>query len=92
MVTAASGFGLVCEIESPTRPDMRRVHHQIGVLAPVARSFLILDSHVRRPAESSITVAHEVSAMGAASIASLNSRDRNLRIVPADRRVSRALA
>jgi 5,10-methylenetetrahydrofolate reductase len=77
-VTAASGFGLVCEIEPPTRPDLRHVRHQIGVLAPVARSFLIPDNHVGRATVSSIAVAHEVAAMGGASIACLNSRDRNL--------------
>ena len=77
-MTAASGFGLVCEIEPPTRPDLRHVRHQIGVLAPVARSFLIPDNHVGRPTVSSIAVAHEVSAMGGASVACLNSRDRNL--------------
>jgi methylenetetrahydrofolate reductase (NADPH) len=77
-VTAASGFGLVCEIEPPTRPDLRHVRHQIGVLSPVARSFLVPDNHVGRPTVSSIAVAHEVAAMGGASIACLNSRDRNL--------------
>jgi methylenetetrahydrofolate reductase (NADPH) len=74
----ASEFGLVCEIEPPTRPDLRHVRHQIGVLAPVARSFLIPDNHIGRPTVSSIAVAHEVAAMGGASIACLNSRDRNL--------------
>ena len=54
------------------------MRHQIGVLAPVARSFLIPDNHVGRPTVSSIAVAHEVSAMGGASVACLNSRDRNL--------------
>ena len=54
------------------------MRHQIGVLAPVARSFLIPDNHVGRPTVSSIAVAHEVAAMGGASIACLNSRDRNL--------------
>ena len=44
----------------------------------MARSFLIPDNHVGRPTVSSIAVAHEVSAMGGASIACLNSRDRNL--------------
>ncbi|MFL5911529.1 MAG: methylenetetrahydrofolate reductase [Gaiellaceae bacterium] len=77
-MTSTSGFDLVCEIEPPTRPDLRHVRHQIGVLAPVARSFLIPDNHVGRPTVSSIAVAHEVSAMGGASIACLNSRDRNL--------------
>ena len=74
----AAGFGLVCEIEPPTRPDLRQVRHQIGVLAPVARSFLIPDNHMGRPTVSSIAVAHEVAAMGGASIACLNCRDRNL--------------
>ena len=44
----------------------------------MARSFLIPDNHMGRATVSSIAVAHEVSAMGGASIACLNSRDRNL--------------
>src|SRR3954471_7580238 len=71
-------FDLVCEIEPPTRPDLRHVRHQIGVLAPVAQSFLIPDNHIGRATVSSIAVAHEVAAMGGRSIACLNSRDRNL--------------
>lgn len=71
-------FDLVCEIEPPTRPDLRHVRHQIGVLAPVAHSFLIPDNHIGRATVSSIAVAHEVAAMGGRSIACLNSRDRNL--------------
>src|SRR4051812_2459053 len=71
-------FDLVCEIEPPTRPDLRHVRHQIGVLAPVAHSFLIPDNHLGRATVSSIAVAHEVAAMGGRSIACLNSRDRNL--------------
>ena len=71
-------FDLVCEIEPPTRPDLRPVRHQIGVLAPVAHSFLIPDNHIGRATVSSIAVAHEVAAMGGRSIACLNSRDRNL--------------
>jgi 5,10-methylenetetrahydrofolate reductase len=75
---SASSFDLVCEIEPPTRPDLRHVRHQIGVLAPVAHSFLIPDNHIGRATVSSIAVAHEVAAMGGRSIACLNSRDRNL--------------
>jgi methylenetetrahydrofolate reductase (NADPH) len=71
-------FDLVCEIEPPTRPDLRHVRHQIGVLAPVAGAFLIPDNHLGRATVSSIAVAHEVAAMGGRSIACLNSRDRNL--------------
>ncbi|GIH18381.1 methylenetetrahydrofolate reductase [Rugosimonospora africana] len=71
-------FDLICEIEPPTKPDLRRVRHQIGVLAPVAHSFLIPDNHIGRATVSSIAVAHEVAAMGGRSIACLNSRDRNL--------------
>jgi 5,10-methylenetetrahydrofolate reductase len=74
----ASPFHLVCEIEPPTRPDLRHVRHQIGVLAPVAHSFLIPDNHIGRATVSSIAVAHEVAAMGGRGIACLNSRDRNL--------------
>ena len=73
-----SGFEVVCEIEPPTRPDLRHVRHQIGVLAPVASSFLVPDNHIGRATVSSVAVAHEVAAMGERSIACLNSRDRNL--------------
>ncbi len=75
---ADRGFELVCEIEPPTRPDLMRVRHQIGVLSAVADSFLIPDNHIGRATVSSVAVAHEVQAMGARSIACLNSRDRNL--------------
>jgi 5,10-methylenetetrahydrofolate reductase len=71
-------FQIVAEIEPPTRPDLRRARHQIGVLAPVADTFLIPDNHIGRATVSSIAVAHEVQAMGGTSIACLNSRDRNL--------------
>ena len=71
-------FELVCEIEPPTQPDLRKVRHQIGVLAPVADSFLIPDNHLGRATVSSIAVAHEVAAMGGRSLACLNARDRNL--------------
>jgi 5,10-methylenetetrahydrofolate reductase len=71
-------FELVCEIEPPTRPDLRPVRHQIGVMSRVASTFLIPDNHLGRATVSSIAVAHEVEAMGGRSIACLNSRDRNL--------------
>ncbi|HET6212144.1 MAG TPA: methylenetetrahydrofolate reductase [Micromonosporaceae bacterium] len=71
-------FEIVCEIEPPTQPDLTHVRHQIGVLTPVAHSFLIPDNHLGRATVSSIAVAHEVAAMGGRSIACLNSRDRNL--------------
>src|SRR3954470_2513281 len=71
-------FELVCEIEPPTRPDLTRVRHQIGVLSLVADSFLIPDNHIGRATVSSVAVAHEVQTMGARGIACLNSRDRNL--------------
>jgi methylenetetrahydrofolate reductase (NADPH) len=75
---AERGFELVCEIEPPTRPDLMRVRHQIGVLSAVTDSFLIPDNHLGRATVSSVAVAHEVQAMGARGIACLNSRDRNL--------------
>src|SRR5436305_981305 len=71
-------FGIVCEIEPATRPDLMRVRHQIGVLSRVASSFLIPDNHIGRATVSSIAVAHEVERMGGRSIACLNARDRNL--------------
>ncbi|WP_242910405.1 methylenetetrahydrofolate reductase [Actinomadura terrae] len=71
-------FEVVCEIEPPTRPDLRRVRHQIGVLDGVADAFLIPDNHIGRATVSSVAVAHEVQSMGATGIACLNARDRNL--------------
>jgi methylenetetrahydrofolate reductase (NADPH) len=71
-------FQVIAEIEPPTKPDLRKVRHQIGVLTPVADAFLIPDNHIGRATVSSIAVAHEVAAMGGRSIACLNSRDRNL--------------
>lgn len=71
-------FKVICEIEPATRPDLRRVRHQIGVLTSVSSTFLIPDNHLGRATVSSVAVAHEVEAMGGHSIACLNCRDRNL--------------
>jgi methylenetetrahydrofolate reductase (NADPH) len=71
-------FSVVCEIEPPTRPDLTRARHQIGMLAPVVDDFLIPDNHIGRATVSSIAVANEVAAMGGRSIACVNARDRNL--------------
>jgi methylenetetrahydrofolate reductase (NADPH) len=71
-------FGIVCEIEPATRPDLMHVRHQIGVLSRAASSFLIPDNHIGRATVSSIAVAHEVALMGGKSIACLNARDRNM--------------
>jgi methylenetetrahydrofolate reductase (NADPH) len=71
-------FELICEIEPATTPDLTRVRHQIGVLSPVATTFLIPDNHIGRATVSSVAVAHEVQLMGGRSIACLNARDRNL--------------
>ena len=75
---SSSPFELICEIEPATTPDLKRVRHQIGVLSPVATTFLIPDNHIGRATVSSVAVAHEVEAMGGRSIACLNARDRNL--------------
>jgi methylenetetrahydrofolate reductase (NADPH) len=72
------GFELICEVEPPTRPDLKKVRHQIGVMSPIADGFLIPDNHIGRATVSSVAVANEVQAMGARGIACLNSRDRNL--------------
>ena len=72
------GFELVCEVEPPTRPDLKKVRHQIGVMSPIADAFLIPDNHIGRATVSSVAVANEVQAMGSRGIACLNSRDRNL--------------
>ena len=71
-------FGVVCEVEPATRPDLMRVRHQIGVLSRTASAFLIPDNHIGRATVSSIAVAHEVALMGGRSIACLNARDRNM--------------
>jgi methylenetetrahydrofolate reductase (NADPH) len=71
-------FQVVCEIEPPTRPDLKHVRHQIGTLSKVADAFLVPDNHIGRATVSSVAVAHEVGAMGGRCIACLNSRDRNL--------------
>lgn len=71
-------FELICEVEPATRPDLMRVRHQVGVLAPVASRFLIPDNHIGRATVSSIAVAHEVELMGGRAIACVNARDRNV--------------
>ena len=73
-----SAFELICEVEPATRPDLTRVRHQVGVLAPVATAFLIPDNHIGRATVSSIAVAHEVDLMGGRAIACVNARDRNV--------------
>jgi 5,10-methylenetetrahydrofolate reductase len=70
-------FQIVSEIEPATTPDLTRVRHQVGVLAPVTDRFLVPDNHLGRATVSSIAVAHEVANMGVEAIACLNSRDRN---------------
>jgi methylenetetrahydrofolate reductase (NADPH) len=77
-VMAHQSFEVVCEIEPATTPDLTRVRHQIGMMAPVASSFLIPDNHIGRATVSSVAVAHEVQAMGGRAVACLNARDRNL--------------
>jgi methylenetetrahydrofolate reductase (NADPH) len=74
----ARSFKILCEIEPATRPDLTHVRHQIGVLSPVADSFLIPDNHIGRSTVSSIAVAREVQLMGGHSIACINARDRNV--------------
>lgn len=71
-------FELICEVEPATRPDLTRVRHQVGVLAPVATRFLIPDNHIGRATVSSIAVAREVSLMGGRAVACVNARDRNV--------------
>jgi 5,10-methylenetetrahydrofolate reductase len=78
VTTQGRPFELICEIEPATTPDLTRVRHQIGVLSPVATTFLIPDNHIGRATVSSVAVAHEVQQMGGRSIACLNARDRNL--------------
>lgn len=77
-MASTDAFGLVCEVEPATTPDLMRVRHQIGVMSRIASAFLIPDNHIGRATVSSIAVAHEVALMGGRSIACLNARDRNL--------------
>jgi 5,10-methylenetetrahydrofolate reductase len=72
------GFQVICEIEPATTPNLTRVRHQIGVLAPVSSAYLIPDNHIGRATVSSVAVAHEVQRMGGRAVACLNARDRNL--------------
>jgi 5,10-methylenetetrahydrofolate reductase len=72
------GFELICEVEPATRPDLMRVRHQVGLLAPVATRFLIPDNHIGRATVSSIAVAREVALMGGRAVACVNARDRNV--------------
>lgn len=74
----ADPFELICEVEPATRPDLVKVRHQVGVLAPVASGFLIPDNHIGRATVSSIAVAREVDLMGGRAIACVNARDRNV--------------
>jgi methylenetetrahydrofolate reductase (NADPH) len=74
----ANEFGVICEIEPATRPDLMHVRHQIGVMSRIASGFLIPDNHIGRATVSSIAVAHEVALMGGRAIACLNARDRNV--------------
>ena len=74
----SAAFEVICEIEPATRPDLKRVRHQIGVLSSIATAFLIPDNHIGRATVSSIAVAHEVALMGGRAIACLNARDRNV--------------
>ena len=74
---SSTSFEVVSEIEPATKPDLTRVRHQVGVLAPVSDAFLIPDNHLGRATVSSVAVAHEVASMGVRAIACLNSRDRN---------------
>lgn len=71
-------FGLLCEIEPATRPDLHHVRRQIAALNGVADAFLIPDNHLGRATVSSIAVAHEVAQLGGYPVACVNSRDRNL--------------
>ena len=71
-------FELVCEVEPATKPDLRDVRHQIGVMSRIASAFLIPDNHIGRATVSSIAVAHEVDLMGGRAIACINARDRNI--------------
>ncbi|WP_433237526.1 hypothetical protein ACQPYK_29080 [Streptosporangium sp. CA-135522] len=57
-------FEVVCEIEPPTRPDLKHVRHQIGILSQIAGSFLIPDNHIGRATVSNVAIAPEVQAGG----------------------------
>jgi 5,10-methylenetetrahydrofolate reductase len=75
---AGRPFGVVCEVQPPTRPGFGRVQEQVRALSTVASAFVVPDSHIGRATVSSVAVAHEVQRLGERSIACLNSRDRNV--------------
>ncbi|MFI6299215.1 hypothetical protein ACIBEJ_47020 [Nonomuraea sp. NPDC050790] len=50
-------FELICEIEPPTKPDLKHVRHQIGTLSKIAHSFLIPDNHIGRATATSSRAA-----------------------------------
>lgn len=73
-----SGFRLICELASPSRPNLGGVVEEMAAWSGVASSFLATDSHLGRATVSSTAVAHEVVRRGEDAIACLNARDRNL--------------
>jgi 5,10-methylenetetrahydrofolate reductase len=77
-VNGRADFRIVCEVEPPSRPDLRHLHDQVAALAGVATDFLVPDNHIGRATVSSLAVADEVQRRGARAIACLNCRDRNV--------------
>jgi len=72
------GFRIVCEVESPTRPDLAGVAAEVQEWSGVTSSFLAPDSHIGRATISSVAVASEVARAGGRPTVCLNARDRNL--------------
>lgn len=71
-------FRFVCEVESPTRPDLTGVAAEVQAWSGVTSSFLVPDSHIGRATISSLAVANKVARAGGRPTACLNARDRNL--------------
>jgi methylenetetrahydrofolate reductase (NADPH) len=71
-------FRLIFELQPPRDPDLRPVHRQMEIFAPIVDAILVPDNHLGMPALSSVAIAVEIRRDGLTPIVSLNARDRNL--------------
>lgn len=78
MASPDTGFEILWELDSPTRPDLYDLCAQLDVMGPLASMALVPDNHTGRATVSSVSVARRVQDHGLTAIACLNARDRNL--------------
>ena len=67
MKLASGGFEIVCEIEPPTRPDLRHARHQIGVLSTTER-YLDAESPTAPPVAPPLYFASAPKATDASEV------------------------